>query len=112
MFSMDHWMELEVARNEATHDELTGLLNRRGLEEAFNRLVGERPGGFSAVCIDLDDTKSINDAVGHQAGDEYIARAADILSASVRAHPAKRQPDSVAAARVGGDEFSLFLTGV
>lgn len=99
--------ELELARHEATHDPLTRLLNRRGLEEEFNGLCERIPGNFSAVCVDLDNLKVINDRGGHTAGDEILVRSADILEHTMRHQ--RDEPDIPTAARVGGDEFVVLL---
>lgn len=88
----------------ARRDALTGLLNRRGFEEAFElELERAQRGGrpLSLVCADLDHFKRANDRLGHQGGDETLARAADALEA------AKRRID--VAARIGGEEFALLL---
>lgn len=87
---------------EAESDAMTGLLNRRGwdrylaAEEDRYKRFGD-PG--SVVVLDLDRLKEINDGRGHDAGDEYIRRAANTLRDTVRA------TDVVA--RLGGDEFGV-----
>jgi diguanylate cyclase (GGDEF)-like protein len=84
-------------------DALTGLLNRRGLFEAGERLLGVKRNGRALVVMfaDLDDFKAVNDAHGHAVGDRVLREIADLVKASVR--PA----DLVA--RYGGDEFVLLL---
>ncbi len=90
--------------HEATHDALTGLLNRRGfasrLTVARERLTDE---GSPQVLlyIDLDDFKDVNDAGGHDAGDALLQGIAEVLRRHVR------ERDSVA--RIGGDEFAIIL---
>lgn len=86
-------------------DELTGLLNRRGLVEAFRReLAGAMRGGSGGVLVmvDLDGFKAINDTHGHLCGDHYLRHVAKVLRQNVRAQ------DVVA--RLGGDEFVVLLT--
>ncbi len=90
--------ELREATFAATHDPLTGLLNRRGLEEWV--LQSAEPRG-TVLFIDLDDFKSVNDNGGHAAGDRTLSIVAKILRHSVR--------DSDVVARVGGDEFVVVL---
>jgi diguanylate cyclase (GGDEF)-like protein len=90
--------ELVTASFEATHDALTGLLNRRGLEGRFS---GVEPFVSTVLFIDLDDFKVINDRGGHAAGDDALKIMARILRSAVRA-------DDIVA-RVGGDEFVVVL---
>lgn len=91
----------------ARRDELTGLANRRGLDErlsvALDRLaVGASP-GVTVVFCDLDGFKAVNDAHGHQAGDAVLAVVGRRLAATLRA-------DDVVA-RFGGDEFVVVAEG-
>lgn len=98
--------ELEQARREADLDVLTGLLNRRGWdrylqaeEERFRRFGDPA----CVVVIDLDRLKVVNDTQGHEAGDRYIQRAAQVLASTIR------QGDVLA--RLGGDEFGIIAVG-
>jgi diguanylate cyclase (GGDEF)-like protein len=91
----------------ATHDPLTGALNRRTLERDFARLSATALRSRShvgVVAVDLDQFKSVNDAHGHAAGDELLRRVAETLWLTVRA------VDVVA--RIGGDEFVVLLADV
>jgi diguanylate cyclase (GGDEF)-like protein len=92
--------DLAAASYEAAHDGLTGLLNRRGLEERFDEL-GAIPS--TVLFVDLDGFKAINDRGGHAAGDDALKIVAGILRHAVR------EDDVVA--RLGGDEFVVVLTG-
>ena len=87
-------------REQALHDPLTGLPNRRlidaGLERALAR-AGRSPGTVGLVLCDVDRFKDVNDALGHPAGDELLAQVAERLRALVR------PSDTVG--RLGGDEF-------
>jgi diguanylate cyclase (GGDEF)-like protein/PAS domain S-box-containing protein len=88
----------------ADHDPLTGLYNRRRFEEELDRELrrGRRYGGGLAVLgVDLDGFKFVNDSLGHSAGNELVARLANVIKDSVRA------TDIVA--RTGGDEFAILL---
>ena len=92
----------ELLSRQATHDELTGLINRRELLLRLNRLVDEGAAdSVDLLFIDLDRFKDINDSFGHAAGDEVLRvvgeRLSDLLTE--RAH----------ASRIGGDEFVIFL---
>ncbi len=91
-------------RNQARTDALTGLLNRRGLDdEAKLALRGAEATRSSAVVVaaDLDHFKSINDRFGHAAGDQVLKRFAKLLRSMVRAE------DVVG--RTGGEEFVIVL---
>jgi diguanylate cyclase (GGDEF)-like protein/PAS domain S-box-containing protein len=88
----------------ADHDPLTNLLNRRSFEAELDRHMVQvaRYGPSGALLvIDLDHFKSVNDTLGHLAGDELITSVARRLTATVR------QSDIVA--RLGGDEFAVIL---
>lgn len=84
-------------------DLLTGLYNRRGLEDRLNVLFRDPEKlGYSALfMIDADGLKEINDQYGHEKGDIYLRRLAEVLESFGRS--------SCIAARQGGDEFVLFL---
>jgi len=83
------------------HDELTGLYNRRYLENEITRLKHSRHYPLSIIVGDLDKLKFINDNYGHQIGDMYIQKTAEIFK------DVFREEDVVA--RTGGDEFSVIL---
>ncbi len=90
----------------ALHDPLTGIANRRFLDERMGELSAacHRSGDWLAVLhIDLDRFKQINDTAGHAAGDALLVSVASILKENVRAE------DFVA--RIGGDEFCIVCTG-
>jgi len=90
----------------AVHDELTGLLNRRGFTEYGERAFANarRMGQpLSVVMTDIDRFKYINDKYGHAAGDTALIHFAKLFSAT------HRQEDVIA--RVGGEEFALLLPG-
>ncbi|MEX0604012.1 MAG: diguanylate cyclase [Marinobacter sp.] len=89
---------------EATHDTLTGLLNRRGFNGTLTKWLMEaknlaRPSVL--MLIDLDHFKPVNDRGGHLLGDELLRRLAGCLTDAVR--------QSDFAARLGGDEFGIIL---
>jgi diguanylate cyclase (GGDEF)-like protein/PAS domain S-box-containing protein len=89
----------------ATTDALTGLLNRRGLEQALLSALDDLEHGRIrelAVCfLDLDGFKNVNDAYGHAAGDQVLLQLAERLDLAVR------RDDVVS--RAGGDEFVILL---
>ncbi len=91
-------------RHEATTDPLTRLLNRRALGQWAEREIAvSRESGWplSAILIDLDEFKGINDSCGHHCGDTVLLAVADLLTASLR------PGDQLG--RLGGDEFVLLL---
>ncbi|WP_293002734.1 GGDEF and EAL domain-containing protein [Mycobacterium sp.] len=90
----------EKLRNLAEHDDLTGLHNRRALMAHLSkRLAAGQPGPVPVLYLDLDRLKSINDYLGHTAGDWYIRTFAEQLRM-------KAGPKSMTA-RLGGDEFVI-----
>ena len=94
----------EALRNQSIRDPLTGLFNRRYLEETLDREVrratrSEQPLGL--LMLDLDHFKKFNDTHGHEAGDSVLRETATFLAASVRAE------DIVC--RFGGEEFLIIL---
>lgn len=98
--------DLEAARvrieHNALHDSLTGLPNRRYLDEMLKRHAADGYHGTGSIAllhIDLDRFKQINDTLGHAAGDAMLVHASRVLRASCR------ETDFVA--RIGGDEFVI-----
>jgi len=90
--------------HQASHDDLTGLVNRRGFEQRLARAMESVQNGRSqyALCyLDLDQFKVVNDSCGHEAGDQLLRQLSVILQDKVRGR------DTVA--RFGGDEFALLL---
>lgn len=97
---------LLAAEHEAVRDPLTGLLNRRGMQVLGNgvlALARRNREPLSCTFVDIDGLKAVNDAMGHDAGDEVIRTVADALVAVFR------QADVVA--RIGGDEFVVLSLG-
>ena len=98
-------MLVEVTARSET-DPLSGLFNRRAFEQRVEPgLLAVRKGNLPAalVACDLDHFKAINDTYGHDMGDRVIALFADILR--------KVAADRMTVARMGGEEFSIFLPG-
>ena len=89
--------ERDVARQLASRDPLTGLFNRRGLDQALRTLA---LGNWRLFLIDLNDFKALNDRHGHPIGDALLQRLAARLNALTAEHGGL-------AARMGGDEFVL-----
>ena len=96
---------LEIVSSVAVHDTLTGLLNRRSLDEVMSRSIARaRRGQRSALLfMDLDHFKAINDTLGHKAGDEALITFARLLAGQLRTE------DIIF--RLGGDEFGVLLEG-
>jgi diguanylate cyclase (GGDEF)-like protein len=113
---LNHTLESTVAEletrevdleHQAFHDPLTGLVNRVLFNDRLNHALERQRrdhGTIAVMLCDLDDFKSVNDTLGHPAGDEVLKQVAIRLEASVR------QADTIA--RIGGDEFALLLEDV
>lgn len=96
--------ELDRLSTAASHDMLTGVLNRKGLEDVVASELTRADRTGSPICLavlDIDDFKKINDIHGHATGDTALKHLADVAKASLRPH------DSVA--RYGGEEFVIVL---
>ena len=97
-------VQLDFLSHDASHDALTGLLNRRSYEIMLDQAVSRslRYGWpFALMILDLNSFKRINDRMGHVAGDETLRAVGSELRSSLRAGDI--------AARIGGDEFALIL---
>jgi diguanylate cyclase (GGDEF)-like protein/PAS domain S-box-containing protein len=91
---------------QATHDALSGLVNRREFERRLEEAIegGRRGEGQHVLCyLDLDHFKLVNDTSGHIAGDSMLREVAKLLRDAVR--------DSDTVGRLGGDEFGVLLVG-
>ena len=103
--SMEEWQNVLFKRNE--YDELTGVLNRRGIRKYMNKAFAaarEQKQKFAVLFVDVDFFKEFNDTYGHVAGDECLKKIAHILKHAVA--------DKGMAGRYGGDEFLLTITGI
>jgi diguanylate cyclase (GGDEF)-like protein len=94
----------ETLRNQSIRDALTGLFNRRYMEESLERemrraMRGRHPVGI--IMLDLDHFKRFNDTYGHDAGDDQLRRVGATLQRSIRAEDI--------ACRYGGEEFTLIM---
>lgn len=96
--------ELENLSEMVREDQLTRTLNRRGMEEAFEREASRAERRGSPLCIaiiDIDDFKKLNDTLGHQAGDDALVHLARTMKETTR-------PNDVVS-RFGGEEFIIIL---
>ncbi len=91
---------LRRVRDAALRDGLTGLANRRRLDQVLGRLGA---GAFAVVLVDIDHFKQVNDTHGHQVGDEVLHRVGALLAEPIR--------EGTMVARYGGEEFLVLLTG-
>jgi diguanylate cyclase (GGDEF)-like protein len=95
---------LAIAETRAATDALTGLPNRRSLQDTVRRMLAQASRTvepLAAVTLDLDHFKQINDVYGHEKGDDVLAAVGQLLSDGIRA--------SDFAARAGGEEFCILL---
>ena len=93
-------------REQAIRDPLTGLFNRRFMEESMNNEVARARRGNSnlgVIMLDLDKFKQLNDTHGHEAGDAMLRAVARLLLENIRAGDV--------ACRFGGDEFVILMPG-
>lgn len=87
----------------AYNDQMTGVYNRRGFKQAFERKIMAKA-SFYVMVFDLDKTKIINDNFGHLKGDQYIVNAAKIIKNAIG--------EQGFIGRTGGDEFIAFLENI
>jgi diguanylate cyclase (GGDEF)-like protein/putative nucleotidyltransferase with HDIG domain len=99
MSAVESARQLELMRHLAEHDPLTGLRNRRGLQEHIDAEIA-RTGTVAVLVCDLDNFKRVNDTLGYVEGDEALRRFAGVLAAA-----------GGRAARLGGEEFAVVLPG-
>lgn len=102
--SLDAAIALDRERRSAHTDALTGLLNRRGLEDRLERelrAAQEDRQALSLVVLDCDDFKDVNDRAGHEFGDALLREVALVLGRTC--------PEGGSPARLGGDEFVVML---
>jgi diguanylate cyclase (GGDEF)-like protein/PAS domain S-box-containing protein len=95
----------EALRRQALYDGLTGLPNRRLLDQELHRALRETPLSAESIALlmmDLDQFKEVNDALGHQVGDKLLCEIGSRLDALL---------DDALVARLGGDEFAVVLVG-
>lgn len=102
----DNQLQIDDLQQQASTDPLTGLLNRRGFTQLWQRAMAHSASTGSALAvmlIDIDHFKSLNDQHGHERGDQALVKMAQALGAITRKH------DFVC--RLGGDEFVLAAPG-
>lgn len=100
-------LELQRVSEQASHDALTGALNRKGMAEVLERETSRAQRLGSSLCLallDLDDFKRLNDRLGHLSGDAALQHLATVAKAALRPH------DSLA--RYGGEEFVVILPDI
>jgi diguanylate cyclase (GGDEF)-like protein len=91
----------EQLHHQAYHDPLTSLANRSLFTDKVKETIAQRHGEVAVLFIDLDDFKTVNDSLGHAAGDELLIAVASRLRACLR-------PEDLIA-RLGGDEFAVMV---
>ena len=96
----------EALRRQALYDSLTGLPNRRLLDEELHRVLSADPlpgESIALLMMDLDQFKEVNDALGHHVGDQLLCGIGDRLTVEL---------DDALVARLGGDEFAVVISGL
>ena len=99
--------ELAQVSELVREDQLTGALNRRGLDEAFEREATRADRSQTPLCVallDIDNFKRLNDTLGHRAGDQALIHLSNVIKDALR--------PSDLVARYGGEEFIIVLPGV
>ncbi|HBY65221.1 MAG TPA: sensor domain-containing diguanylate cyclase [Acholeplasmataceae bacterium] len=98
--------ELEIQKNIALLDPLTGLFNRRFLSDSFPKVLSasENPGTLGILMIDIDHFKRVNDQYGHALGDEVLVYVSNTIKYNLRAN------DYVV--RMGGEEILVLLSNI
>lgn len=94
----------ETLRYQTTHDELTGLLNRTGLNELLESMLRDEAEQVAVLFCDLDNFKRVNDALGHEAGDELLTAMARRLTDAL--------PPGCTSARLSGDEYLIICRDI
>lgn len=97
---------LNLAESRASTDALTGLPNRRSVDDTIKRMLaqaGRASSPFSLAVLDLDHFKQINDTLGHERGDDVLAAFGALVRSEIR--------ESDLAGRTGGEEFAILLPG-
>jgi diguanylate cyclase len=98
--------ELELVSKLVREDQLTGALNRRGLDDALEREVARSERLKTPLCVallDLDNFKNVNDALGHHVGDQVLSHLVNMVMQTIRTN------DMIG--RYGGDEFLVLMPG-
>lgn len=96
--------EQDDLKRQLETDPLTGLLNRKGLEEALSKVEQSERSDYALIFMDMNGFKKVNDEEGHEAGDLLLKHAASRFRACVR--------PSDCLARLGGDEFAVLMLGI
>lgn len=97
----------EILRIQAHYDNLTGLPNRALFQDRLSQAIHQsqrKQSKFAMLFIDLDNFKTINDAFGHETGDQFLIKVANKISSQIRA--------SDTFSRIGGDEFTIILNDI
>ena len=95
--------EVKAVSEQAKQDYLTGLLNRRGMDEKIAKMFGEGWKKVTLALLDIDNFRKINDQYGHEAGDMALRHLSEAIRESVK--------DKGVPARMGGEEFAVVFAG-
>ncbi|MBP5266728.1 MAG: diguanylate cyclase, partial [Lachnospiraceae bacterium] len=101
-----HYQDYDRMVETSTHDDLTGLYNRRWMEEKIEAMASKKENG-AFYMLDLDHFKQVNDTYGHQVGDMALI----LLAKCMKTTRSKAQESIIFPARLGGDEFCIYYRG-
>ncbi|MCR5639833.1 MAG: diguanylate cyclase [Lachnospiraceae bacterium] len=102
----EHYQAYDRVLETSNHDDLTGIYNRRWMENRMEQAIENKENG-AFFMVDLDKFKHVNDTYGHQVGDMALI----VLASCLKRYKSKLSENVFCAARLGGDEFCIYYRG-